>query len=368
MVKLYVIIPVYNAINFLCEAVDSVLKQPYKDIDIVLVNDGSTDSSGALCDALAAENSRISVIHQANAGVSSARNAGIESVLERAGDTDYIAFLDADDLWFPNSISDDICSLVEETQSGLYSLGGIICNEDLTRFSHPYQHTRRQTFPGHQAIWKIPGPFCASLYSANLIKQRSIRFQNGLKYCEDKIFQHQCAFLAESVTFLPALWHICRNNSSSTMQRANSYSALDYLTPIINGWIQSDQFINSWESVTGKHCTAGYVLAGIYFMEMAASHYKRWGKRSEIEKVFREHPYYYLFEHMRPQDVSSAQYKDHNLLLKHPLLFQLKYNLIGALESLARLMLRLKPMADWWQKRKYPLTKLPAIHSAKEPL
>ncbi len=79
---IHVIIPVYNAIKYLRAAVDSVLDQPYKGINIILVDDGSTDGSGALCDMLAAESNRVSVIHQENTGVSAARNAGIEAVLE----------------------------------------------------------------------------------------------------------------------------------------------------------------------------------------------------------------------------------------------------------------------------------------------
>lgn len=96
--KLHVIIPVYNVEKYLRQCVESVLSQPLQDLDIVLVDDGSPDNSGVICDELAARDSRISVIHQTNAGVSAARNAGIESVLETAGDADYIAFLDADDI------------------------------------------------------------------------------------------------------------------------------------------------------------------------------------------------------------------------------------------------------------------------------
>ena len=107
MAFIHVIIPVYNAKKYLREAVRSVLIQPCKDIEIILVNDGSTDGSADLCDELAAEESRISVIHQQNQGVSAARNAGIEKVLERGTDG-YIAFLDADDMWASSFLEKEI--------------------------------------------------------------------------------------------------------------------------------------------------------------------------------------------------------------------------------------------------------------------
>ena len=86
MAFINVIIPVYNAEKYLEETVNSVLSQPYKDIEIVLVNDGSTDSSPEICDKIAENEKRVTVIHQKNGGASSARNKGIEFVLG-GGDT-----------------------------------------------------------------------------------------------------------------------------------------------------------------------------------------------------------------------------------------------------------------------------------------
>lgn len=89
-----VIIPVYNVKPYLERCVRSVLNQTYKDIEIILVDDGSTDGSGELCDQIAAGESQISVIHQQNQGLSGARNTGIHQATG-----DYIAFIDSDDEW-----------------------------------------------------------------------------------------------------------------------------------------------------------------------------------------------------------------------------------------------------------------------------
>lgn len=89
-----VIIPVYNVKPYLERCVQSVQNQTYKDLEIILVDDGSTDGSSELCDKIAARDSRIVVIHQENQGLSGARNTGI-----RKAKGEYIAFLDSDDEW-----------------------------------------------------------------------------------------------------------------------------------------------------------------------------------------------------------------------------------------------------------------------------
>ena len=92
--KFSIIVPVYNVEPYLEECIDSVLKQTYQDFELILVDDGSTDRSPTICDKYEKEDSRIKVIHKANGGLSSARNAGIEK-----STGDIICFLDSDDYW-----------------------------------------------------------------------------------------------------------------------------------------------------------------------------------------------------------------------------------------------------------------------------
>lgn len=95
-----VIVPVYKAIKTLPRCVKSVLEQPFQDLELILVDDGSPDASGALCDSFAIADSRVHVIHKENGGVSSARNAGLE-----AADSQWVIFLDADDFFSPFALS-----------------------------------------------------------------------------------------------------------------------------------------------------------------------------------------------------------------------------------------------------------------------
>lgn len=95
-----VVIPCYNAEKYLRQAIDSVFAQTYSNLELIVVNDGSTDKSGAI---LASYGDRIRVIHQQNQGLSAARNVGIASALG-----EYVAFLDADDYWQPDKLRQQI--------------------------------------------------------------------------------------------------------------------------------------------------------------------------------------------------------------------------------------------------------------------
>lgn len=90
--KVSIIIPVYNVEKYLCRCLDSIINQSLKDIEIILVDDGSQDNCGKICDDYASTDNRIRVIHKKNAGVSSARNSGLE-----IASGEYIGFVDADD-------------------------------------------------------------------------------------------------------------------------------------------------------------------------------------------------------------------------------------------------------------------------------
>lgn len=103
--KISFIIPVYKVERYLKQCVDSITGQTYRDIEIILVDDGSPDSCPHICDDYAAKDERISVIHKANGGLSDARNVGLN-----AATGDYVIFVDSDDFWLHN---DDLLKLIQ---------------------------------------------------------------------------------------------------------------------------------------------------------------------------------------------------------------------------------------------------------------
>ena len=127
MPRLSFIVPVYNVSPYLRKCVDSLLMQDCEDNEIILVDDGSTDDSGTICDELAAAYENIRVIHQQNGGLSAARNAGL-----KAAEGEYICFVDSDDYWEENVLG----GLMEQVE-----------REKLDVLRFDYQNVRLKAYP-----------------------------------------------------------------------------------------------------------------------------------------------------------------------------------------------------------------------------
>lgn len=123
MPEISVIVPVYKVEKYLRRCVDSILLQSFTDFELILVDDGSPDGSGAICDEYAQRDTRVQVIHQENSGLSAARNAGIDAA---AGE--YLLFTDSDDLIHPNTL--------EWERQALQESGADIALCSIQRFSH----------------------------------------------------------------------------------------------------------------------------------------------------------------------------------------------------------------------------------------
>lgn len=110
MSRFSVVIPVYNVEKYLDQCVQSVLDQTCPDLEVILVDDGSPDGSGALCDRWAEKDSRVKVVHQKNGGLSAARNTGI-----RNATGEYVLFLDSDDWWADQKVLADVAAVLDRT-------------------------------------------------------------------------------------------------------------------------------------------------------------------------------------------------------------------------------------------------------------
>lgn len=117
LILLSIIIPIYNVEQYLPKTLVNVLDQSFKKFELILVDDGSTDNSGKICDEFAYNDSRIKVIHQENAGVSAARNTGIKVALGK-----YIGFVDSDDLIENNIMYNILVSIAEKRMCGYRSV------------------------------------------------------------------------------------------------------------------------------------------------------------------------------------------------------------------------------------------------------
>ena len=126
--KISVIIPVYNVAQYIRPCVDIVLRQTYRNLEIILVDDGSTDNSGQICDEYAATDSRIRVIHKPNGGLSDARNVGTEIATG-----DYLIYLDSDDRWATDDFVERLVDRAVSTRADmiLFAQGRFVDDDSL---------------------------------------------------------------------------------------------------------------------------------------------------------------------------------------------------------------------------------------------
>ena len=177
-----VIVPVYRVEEYLPRCVDSILAQTHSDLEVILVDDGSPDRCGAICDAYAAEDRRVTVIHKENGGLSSARNAGLE-----AAKGEYIAFVDSDD-WIEPEMYGHMLSLMKKYGAGLVTAGRYDVSEKTGERTVGLCPKREEVLSAEELVGRIflwegcDSSACDKLYHRSLLEH--FRYPEG-KVCED---------------------------------------------------------------------------------------------------------------------------------------------------------------------------------------
>ena len=206
-----VVVPVYNVSDYLHFAMDSLIKQTYQNFEVILINDGSTDNSGDICDQYAAYDERIKVIHKENAGVSAARNTGIE-----AANGDYIAFVDSDDYIAPN-MYEDMLRILKENDLDILECtafrdkgGDIIegCNDGQLEIYEKEDALRLAMHDCFVAAW-------SKLYKRSAIGD--VRFPVGRKF-EDTATSYLYVANANRVGHINRCYYYYRLNPNSITQ------------------------------------------------------------------------------------------------------------------------------------------------------
>lgn len=186
-----VIIPVYNVEKYLRRCVDSVLNQTYKNIEIVLVDDGSTDDSPSICDDYEKKDERIRVIHKRNGGLSSARNAALNSELTGL----YIIFIDSDD-WIENDTLEYCKTVLDELNADVIQYNVLLTRKYIEHVKQPKQSL--EVFQGKQILEEYLRremySVCRCMFQRDVVG--NIRFREG-KINEDidfkyKVLQRSC--------------------------------------------------------------------------------------------------------------------------------------------------------------------------------
>lgn len=240
-----VIVPVYNTEKYLHRCIDSVLAQTFPDFELLLIDDGSTDSSGAICDEYAAKDGRVRVFHKENGGVSSARNLGLDNA-----QGEWITFVDSDDYLesqylqrfdINNANVDFHCAHIQvegwdEWQS--IPLKDKIW-DDFPKFLT--ENLRRLNFP------------FAKLFRLSIIRRENIRFDVQIRYGEDTLFVYSylCnANCAQSYSF--DLYHYVCENSNSLSKKHYEWEIYEYTLNRICSQIEKLENKYNWKGKEDK--------------------------------------------------------------------------------------------------------------------
>ena len=235
-INISIIVPIYKVEEYLCRCVDSLLKQSYEDFELILVDDGSPDNCGRICDEYAALDSRVRVVHKPNGGLSDARNAGME--IARG---EYIAFVDSDD-WVTENYLERLLSAMIETgadicECGILRTGGeahIPPIEDIAPVVFSTADAMEQLIHDgafHQHVWN-------KLYRRDVIAD--ILFPKG-KTNEDEFWTYQIFGNAAKISKIPDVLYCYFQRPGSIMGESYSLKRLDGL----EAKLQRQAYINS---------------------------------------------------------------------------------------------------------------------------
>lgn len=228
MILVSIIVPVYNVEKYLERCIDSLVNQTLKDIEIILVDDGSTDSSGRICDEYAKKDKRIKVIHKENGGVSSARNKGIEKSKGK-----YIMFCDSDD-WIEHNMLEILYDNIEKKKTDIIFSGfygdlyidnnlyksvseGISfdINSNIVGFNKLFIYIFNTSRTALQSPW-------AKLFKTEIIKKNNILFKTNMICYEDFEFNLRYLTYCNSFTYLKdIMYHYVNNYGESSLSRRN---------------------------------------------------------------------------------------------------------------------------------------------------
>lgn len=231
-----VIVPVYNVEEYLPKCIDSIINQTYKNLEIILVDDGSPDNSPKICDDYAKKDKRIKVIHKKNGGVSSARNYGIK---ESTGE--YISFVDADD-WVDRKYIEVLYSTSIEYNSDYVCCGyNRVYNnkkEEINSTGDVIEYTNNEYLIKLLNVQNSYGFCMMKLINKRVLKD--IRFNENLKVGEDALFNVSLCKNLNSIIVVNKCLYNYRFNSNSVVRKYDT----NYVTKYENSMIEMKNYIN----------------------------------------------------------------------------------------------------------------------------
>jgi len=199
MPKISIIIPVYNTGKYIERCIDSIIHQTHKDLDIIIVDDGSQSETADICDAMVALDSRIRVFHKQNEGVSVARNYGLSQVVG-----DYIGFVDSDD-WIALDMFERLLSKMRQNTADIVYCDALTIWDNGREESDTFTNIIDSQGINRSAItpsvlFEMAGSVCRGLYRREVLE--GVQFPIGLKFSEDRYFNLQVLSKCNNIYYL----------------------------------------------------------------------------------------------------------------------------------------------------------------------
>jgi glycosyltransferase involved in cell wall biosynthesis len=220
--KVSVIVPVYNCAKYLLRCLESLNNQKLEDIEIIIINDGSTDNSLNIINEFAKNKHKtIKIINQINSGVSLARNSGI---IEAVGE--FITFVDADDTIDENMLIEMYNSAKLKKKSIVFTNFGsenkVYKNRNLNKLEQETIQYKSIDYTKKMLLGELPRTACGILFSKNVIESNKLMFNRSLEYGEDFIFTIETLLNTDEILFINKPFYIVTQRSNSASRKLNS--------------------------------------------------------------------------------------------------------------------------------------------------
>jgi glycosyltransferase involved in cell wall biosynthesis len=223
--KVSIIVPVYNVESYLLRCIDSMINQTYKNLEIILVNDGSSDNSGMICDEYAVKDDRIKVFHQKNSGVSAARNLGLKMATG-----EYVGFVDSDD-WLDHDMFAYLVQLANENMSDIAVCGYYVNNDmnpSLNLDAPPQILFQENAIERCLDInyFSIGASLWNKIFKIKLIRDNNITLDESLVIGEDMLFLCSIILQSEKIIYSQVpKYHYAVNDTGAINMKFHSKKA-----------------------------------------------------------------------------------------------------------------------------------------------
>ncbi len=298
-----IIIPVYNVEKYLDQCLASVVGQSYKALQIILVDDGSSDGSPAICDAYAEKDGRVRVYHNENHGPSYSRNFGIDH-----SSGEYLMFIDSDD-WVDADYVGNLVQAIEETGSDLAI--------SPYYFEFPDQrlldHVDEKKLTGVLAkdlvhLYRLTAGPCCKLYRRDIAYNKDLRFVLGRAYSEDRVFNYHYLQSIRTYAYVDIPQYHYRQNGRPSLSKQKSEKAFDDAMYAMEEERKFLQSVHAAHIPQMLYWSAFFYLAAFWETRETGDSYegfcKRWKRAKEIAPVV------YSFQSLKTMVVSCAYVLD----------------------------------------------------------